>query len=309
MRIIGLASSKGGVGKTTSSVHLASALVGCGASVLLVDLDPQGAVCHALGAPEPDTDATSTMQLADEGCIPRVIEHPTMDGLRILGSRPDVDHLQHAFATGRLREFALQLEPAPDFVIVDLAPSMEPLTLWALNELDSVLLVVQATSLAVRTIPTMLANVTHHCESTTVEGLLINHLGNMGQFGEAVAQSIRDTFGDWVFPVEIPFDEEIQRAALEGRSSWEVVGSPAADAFKLAAAEIIERTFRLVALQSRAGRTGEPVETATSATSGSQPAATAASEAWPFDGDAFDDGPAFAAPNAREGALADGILP
>jgi chromosome partitioning protein len=282
MRIIGLASSKGGVGKTTAAVHLASALVGCGASVLLVDLDPQGAVCHAVGVAEPAAHRTSTIQLGNPDVSPEVLEHPTLESLRILGARPDVDHLQHSYPAGRLRELALSLTQPPDFVIVDLAPSMEPLTLWALNELDSVLLVVQATALAIRTIPTMLANVTHHCDRTTVEGLLINHMGNAGAFGESVAQSIRDTFGEWVFPVEIPFDEELQRAALQGKSSWEMDESPATEAFKMAAAELIERTLLLV--QTGASVADTEIESTVAEY------VTEPKNAWPFDSAAFGDG-------------------
>lgn len=319
MRIIGLASSKGGVGKTTASVHLAVALAGCGATVLLVDLDPQGAIGPSLGLPEVDPAWTSTSQLG--GVIPpRVQCVDGVPGLMVLGARPDVDHLQNMYATGCLREWASRLRDVPDFVIVDLAPSMEPLTLWALNELDSVLVVVQATALSVRTIPTMLANLTHHCERTAVEGLLINHLGIGGQFGHEVAASIRQSFGEWVFPVEIPFDETIQRASLMGATIWGEK-SPAAEAFRLAAAELIDRAFAEVSpemdperMQTASDTTGQDTTwgdtlgafdraadfTTAVEAEDAKPRPNTGASSWPLDAGLFDDGNANSSMDLRE---------
>lgn len=241
MKIIGLASSKGGVGKTTSAVQIASALALHGANVLIVDLDPQGAVCPTLSLPDPEPQHTVTAQLADPS--DPVVQHcPDLPQLMVLGARPDVDTLGHTFEEGALRAFAAGLEHEPDFVILDLAPSMEPLTILAMAEADSLLVVVQASALAIRTIPALLDTVQHYCPATAIEGLLINHFGIAGDFGRQVAESLHASFGDWVFPVEIPYDEVLQRAAMTSQSVFlQDQRSTAAHAYQNVALELLER--------------------------------------------------------------------
>ncbi|TVR02585.1 MAG: ParA family protein [Deltaproteobacteria bacterium] len=241
MHILAIASAKGGVGKSTVASHLSGALAFKGAEVLLVDADPQGGSTCAVGAGVPQEHLAFTAQLLS-GAQLATQRIGSMPGLRVVGARPDVDSLQLTFPQGHLRAHLERVTPVPDFVILDLAPSLEPLTLACLGDADGTLVVLTPTALTLRTLPTLLQELRHACPHASVEGLLINHLGAVGGTAKLVLRSVHERFGDWVFPVELPEDECIQRAMLEGHLVfWEDETSPSSRAFLRMADELLIR--------------------------------------------------------------------
>ncbi len=170
-RIIAFANQKGGVGKTTTAINLASRLASRGLSILLADLDPQGNVSTGLGI---DKDRlTQTIydcmvhdHFADEIIVPGPVEH-----LDILPSNTNlagaqVELIDESFFKDdmkftRLRRLLIPLKERYDFIIIDCPPSLGILTLNALVAADGVIIPLQ-------------------CEFYALEGLrLIQHTVSM----------------------------------------------------------------------------------------------------------------------------------
>ena len=90
LRIIAIANQKGGVGKTTTSVNLATALAACGRRVLLVDFDPQGNASTGLGVDEDDRAVNSYRLVTGEVAAKAAIQESNVAGLDIIAAGVDL---------------------------------------------------------------------------------------------------------------------------------------------------------------------------------------------------------------------------
>ena len=231
MYVFAIASAKGGVGKSTIAANLAVSFAVRGARTLLIDLDPQGAAAALLGVEPRPGHPSAIATLSDTESSLRPLPVDGLPELTVVAADPDFDQLGASIAEGRLRQACAALRPRPKYVILDLAPSLEPVTVRALSEADAVVPVVQATANGARTIPALLDALQTRCPYTAVAGLLLNHFGATGSVGRKVAERIRGSFGRWVLPIEIPMDDALQEAALYGQPVlWHDARSPASTA-------------------------------------------------------------------------------
>ncbi len=153
-RIITLANQKGGVGKTTTAINLATALAAIGERVLIVDLDPQGNASTGIGISRIDRDVSSYDLMVGEAtvaeasimtAVPRVAIVPsTLDLLGVeqtISQQPDrAFKLRNAFKA--LGELSIEGQPI-SYVIIDCPPSLNLLTVNALVAADAVLVPMQ----------------------------------------------------------------------------------------------------------------------------------------------------------------------
>lgn len=247
MYTLAITSSKGGVGKSTVAVQLGAALALTGSHTLIIDLDPQGAAAGLLGIEDIDPQLAATRQLTVDR-TPRALVIDGLPELQLLPAHPEVDHLRSPMKVGAIGRLADRLPQRPDWVILDLAPSLEPLTEWALAEADGALIVVQPAALSLRTIPHLLTRIMERAPDTAIEGLLVNQYGADGAIGQEVLAQLNATFEGWMFPVQLPADPALQRAALRGRPVfWEDGAAPATRAFGLIARELLRRHDNLPA--------------------------------------------------------------
>ena len=133
MRRIAVVNMKGGVGKTTTAIHLAAGLAQAGARVLLVDADPQGNVGHAFGI---HRDTTIRELMLGEATPDETIVRGVREGLDVLPSTPAAFALEAQLAGAPQRETVLarrmKAVQAYDVVVVDTSPAMNLLTYNAL---------------------------------------------------------------------------------------------------------------------------------------------------------------------------------
>ncbi|MCH2182495.1 MAG: ParA family protein [Mariniblastus sp.] len=221
-RMLCVANQKGGVGKTTTAINLASGLAMSGNQVLLVDLDPQ---CNA----------TSGI-----GCQP-VREHPLLETVPIRSNVVDtaVNQLEMLPGSRSFRDADLlardvgsacgqvisQLESGAahyDFVVADCPPSLGPLTQTALACADEVLMPIQCEYYAMEGLSQMIEVIRDviHKRNHRLEfgGILLTMYDAGLELTTEVDQQVREFFGEIVFDTVIPRDVNISEAPSHGQS-------------------------------------------------------------------------------------------
>ena len=144
--VISMCNQKGGVGKTTSTINLGAALAEYGRRVLLVDLDPQGALSAGLGVPHYDLAATvHNLMIEPRVSIDDVLIHTRVKNLDLVPSNIDLSaaEIQLVNEVGREQTLARALHPVLDrydYVLIDCQPSLGLLTVNALACSDGVVI-------------------------------------------------------------------------------------------------------------------------------------------------------------------------
>ena len=148
-KIISIVNQKGGVGKTTTAVNLASALAEAGNFVLLVDLDPQGNATSGLGIDYENLKKGLYSSMAGQHRLHDVVANTKHEGLRVAPATPDLAgaNVELVSVDGResvLRGILEEAKHAYDYIIIDSPPSLGILTLNGLVAADYILIPVQA---------------------------------------------------------------------------------------------------------------------------------------------------------------------
>lgn len=210
--VLAVVNQKGGVGKTTTTISLAAALVEQGYRTVLIDADPQGNAGSGAGVIREDSQPTLYEVLIDEMNATDVVL-PSEAGILVLPSSMDLAAVEIELVSAMGREYRLRdaltdLRKDVDIILIDCPPSLGLLTINALCAADGVIIPVQAEYFALEGLSALQSNlalVRRHLNAQLYTlGVVMTMVDSRTKLATAVEDDVRGYFGDTVFQTKIP---------------------------------------------------------------------------------------------------------
>ena len=235
-RIFAVANQKGGVGKTTTAINLATAMAATRKTVLIIDLDPQGNASTGLGIERSARGINSYHALLGEVPVAQAVIKTDIPGLSIVPSGVDLSGAEVELVHMDRREWRLKEALAAvqgyDYILIDCPPSLTLLTLNALVASDAVLVPLQCEFFALEGISHLIS---------TIERVL-TMFDKRNNLSDQVAADVRGYFGDKVYKTIIPRNVRISEAPSHGKPVLLYdVKSTGAEAYIHLASEVLKR--------------------------------------------------------------------
>lgn len=227
MKVLALVNQKGGVGKTTTAVNLASCLAAAERSTLLIDLDPQGNSTSGLGFSKNDLTQSVYDTLVEGIPLSSITLQTNLSHLRLAPSNTQLVgaelELVSAFSReGRLAGALKKLEENYDFIIIDCPPSLNLLTINALTAADSVLVPVQCEYYAMEGLSELMKTIqlvqNHLNPRLEMEGILLTMYDGRNNLSRQVSSEVREYFSDKVYETVIPRNVKLSESPSHGKS-------------------------------------------------------------------------------------------
>ena len=257
-RIIAVANQKGGVGKTTTAINLATALAACGKRVLIVDLDPQGNASTGLGVERGDRRTGAYEMLIDQVPIAEATRPTNVPNMWIVPTSADLAGAEIELIDLERREYRLRdaLAKKPlsyDFILIDCPPSLTLLTLNAMVAADCVLVPLQCEFYALEGLSQLMKTIERVKLKLNpvleIQGVVLTMFDKRSSLNEQVASDVRQHFGDKVYDTAIPRNVRIAEAPSYGMPALLYdIRCAGSQAYILLASEVLKRE------QGRTGR-------------------------------------------------------
>ncbi|MEU2348557.1 ParA family protein [Modestobacter sp. NPDC049651] len=249
-RIIAMCNQKGGVGKTTSTINLGAALAEQGRRVLLIDLDPQGALSVGLGVPAQQMDRTIYNALMERGTSLADVRVSTgVPGMDLVPSNIDLSAAEVQLVSEVAREQTLMRVLGPvrqqyDYVLIDCQPSLGLLTVNALTAAQGVIIPLECEFFSLRGVALLVDTIDKVKErlnpSLEIDGILATMYDSRTVHCREVFSRVVEAFGDTVFQTVIQRTVRFPETTVAGQpiTTW-APSSTGAAAYRDLAKEVI----------------------------------------------------------------------
>ena len=224
-KIISIANQKGGVGKTTTTINLATSLSAINKKVLIIDADPQGNASTGLGIPYENRSPNLYELITSRELDPSAIKETQVPNLSIITSNTNLAAAEVELANVEKREFVLGeiLEKTKnfDFIIIDCPPALGFLTINSLVASSSVIVPLQSEFFALEGISSLMNTIQlikeNYNSKLSVEGILLTMVDKRNSLSSLVEKDVREHFGEIVYRTTIPRNVKISEAPSHGK--------------------------------------------------------------------------------------------
>ncbi|WP_245709282.1 ParA family protein [Rhodococcus tukisamuensis] len=254
-KVIAMCNQKGGVGKTTSTINLGASLAECGRKVLLVDLDPQGALSAGLGVAHHDLELTVHNLLVEPRVsIDEVLMRTRVENLDLLPSNIDLSaaEIQLVNEVGREQTLGRVLHPVLDrydYVLIDCQPSLGLLTVNALACAEGVIIPMECEYFSLRGLALLNDTVEKVRDRLNprleMSGIVVTMFDARTLHARDVMSRVVEVFGDLVYDTVVNRTVRFPETSVAGEpiTTW-APKSGGAQAYRALAREVIHRSGR-----------------------------------------------------------------
>ena len=256
-RIIAVANRKGGVGKTTTTVNVATAMAAAGKKVLVIDLDPQSNASTSLGIDKHGEMVSSYEVIIGERKLKEAVILTEIPDFSLVPATPDLAGAEVELIDRPRREFALKDALAEsardyDYVLIDCPPSLSLVTINALVAADAVIVPLQCEYLALEGITDLIGNINQikrrFNPRLELQGVVLTMYDGRNNLTQMVEEDVRSFFGNKVYQTVIPRNVRVSEAPSHGKPvllyDFKCSGS---QAYISLAGEVLKREKELIA--------------------------------------------------------------
>jgi chromosome partitioning protein len=247
-KIISIVNQKGGVGKTTTVINLATALASIGKAICVVDLDPQGNASTGFGISKNERGVTIYDVISGRADIKNALVQTQIDGLHIITSNVDLAasevELQGKYHI--LKDVLATISQEYDFIMIDCPPSLGMITINALTASESVIIPIQCEFFALEGLSHLMETLNivkgNLNPGIKIDGILMTMSDKRNNISADVENDVRSHFGDVVYSTVVPRNVKLSEAPSYGKPVLIYdINCPGSVAYIELAKEVIKR--------------------------------------------------------------------